>query len=242
MTPTQEPQESGSVAIASAVGRAGARAFWSLPKHVLSVHCNAKECSSSSAMNSTFATNLIIQEIAFFCNANSWVCTRIHHGRPQETSIQKLNITLPDTAPLPSALGTRQNLENTRQRTLGELYIGNGLFAEYFLSCHLTLGKEKSLSRCQVTVTDPLPSVSFGTRQRRLQWVPPPVPVPIALVGTRQSRLLCRVSSGRPLGKESSSGPLCQPLCRVRWAALGKGSFFAECLDHNTRQRRLYRF
>jgi hypothetical protein len=147
MTPTQEPQESGSVAIASAVGRAGARAFWSLPKHVLSVHCNAKECSSSSAMNSTFATNLIIQEIAFFCNANSWVCTRIHHGRPQETSIQKLNITLPDTAPLPSALGTRQNLENTRCRVLFIVPFdtrqrkvavtvpsdGDGSFAECFL-------------------------------------------------------------------------------------------------------------
>jgi hypothetical protein len=35
-----------------------------------------------------------------------------------------------------------------------------------FAECHLTLGKEKSLSRRQVTVTDPLPSVFFGTRQR----------------------------------------------------------------------------
>lgn len=77
----------------SAVGRAGARAFWSLPKHALSAHCNAKECSSSSAINSTFATNLTRQEIAFLGNANRWVCTRIHHGRPQETSIQKLNIS-----------------------------------------------------------------------------------------------------------------------------------------------------
>ena len=56
------------------------------------------------------------------------------------------------------------------------------------------LGKEKSPSRRQVTVTDLLPSVFVGTRQRRL---------------------LCRVSSGLALGKESSSGPLCQPLCRV---------------------------
>jgi hypothetical protein len=40
---------------------------------------------------------------------------------------------------------------NTRQRTLGELYIGNNLFAEYFCralgkdfaECHLELGKEK---------------------------------------------------------------------------------------------------
>jgi hypothetical protein len=61
-----------------------------------------------------------------------------------------------------------------------------------------------------------LPSVcSHGPRQRRVQWAPPPVPVPRALVGTRQRRLLCRVSSGLALGKESSSGPLCQYLCRV---------------------------
>jgi hypothetical protein len=88
-----------------------------------------------------------------------------------------------------------------------------------------------------------LPSAcDHGPWQRRLQWAPPPVPVPRALVGTRQRRLLCRVSNGLALGKESSSGPLCQSLCRVRWAALGKGSFFAECVDHSTRQRRLYRF
>jgi hypothetical protein len=172
-----------------------------------------------------------------------------------------------------------------------------------FAECHLVLGKEKSPSWHQVTVTDPLPSVFFGTqqrkvtvtapsdgdrsfaecllwhsakrpilpsvcyhgpRQRRLQWAPPPVPVPRALVGTQQRMLLCRVSTGLALGKESSSGPLCQflcrvsiglalgkesssgplcqSLCRVRWAALGKGSFFVECLDHNTRQRRLYLF
>ena len=143
---------------------------------------------------------------------------------------------------------------NTRQRTLGELYIGNDLFVEYFLS---------DTRQRKVTVTAPsdgdgsfaecllrhsakrpiLPSVCYhGPRQRRLQWAPPPVPVPRALVGTRQRRLLCRVASGLALGKESSSGPLCQSLCRVRWVALDKGSFFAECLDHSTRQRRLYRF
>jgi hypothetical protein len=149
--------------------------------------------------------------------------------------------------------------------TLGELYIGNGLFAEYFLSgtrqriCRVPFGTWQR----KVAVTAPsdgdgsfaecllwhsakrpiLPSVfCHGPRQRRLQWAPPPVPVPRALVGTRQRRLLCRVSSGLALGKESSSGPLCQSLCRVRWAALDKGSFVAECLDHSTRQRRLYRF
>jgi hypothetical protein len=35
-----------------------------------------------------------------------------------------------------------------------------------FVECYLTLGKEKSPSRRQVTVIDPLPSVFFGTRQR----------------------------------------------------------------------------
>jgi hypothetical protein len=37
---------------------------------------------------------------------------------------------------------------DTRQRKLGELYIGNGFFAEYFLSskCQQILGKEKSPS------------------------------------------------------------------------------------------------
>jgi hypothetical protein len=127
---------------------------------------------------------------------------------------------------------------NTRQRTLGELYIGNSLFAEYFLS-----GTRQRICRVpfdtrqrKVTVTAPsdgdgsfaecllwhsakrpiLPSVCYhGPRQRRLQWAPPPVPVLRALVGSRQRRLLCRVSSGLALGKESSSGPLCQSLCRV---------------------------
>jgi hypothetical protein len=140
---------------------------------------------------------------------------------------------------------------NTRQRTLDELYIGNSLFAEYFLfaECHLTLGKEKSLSRRQVTVTDPLPSVFFGTRQRRVQWAPQPVPVPRALVGTRQRRLLCRVSGGLALGKESSSGPLCQSLCQVPWQqhsakmALPVPRFPSlPSVMVSTRQRWLYRF
>jgi hypothetical protein len=125
---------------------------------------------------------------------------------------------------------------------------GNGSFAECFL--------------WHSAMRPILPSVSYhGPRQRRLQWAPPPVPVSRALVGTRQRRLLCRVSSGLALGKESSSGPLCQSLCRVRWAALDKGSllaslpsalttalgkegftgsqvsFFTECHGHSTRQR-----
>jgi hypothetical protein len=46
---------------------------------------------------------------------------------------------------------------NTRQRTLGELYIGNSLFAEYFLS-----GTRQRLCR-----------VSFGTRQRKVTVTAP---------------------------------------------------------------------
>jgi hypothetical protein len=127
---------------------------------------------------------------------------------------------------------------NTRQRTLGELYIGSGLFAEYFLS-----GTRQRICRVpfdtrqrKVTVMAPsdgdgsfaecllchsakrpiLPSVCYyGRRQRQLQWAPPLVPVPRAPVGTWQRRLLCRVSRGLALGKEFSSGPLCQSLCRV---------------------------
>jgi hypothetical protein len=62
-----------------------------------------------------------------------------------------------------------------------------------FAECHLTLGKEKSPSRRQVTVTDPLPSVFFGTRQRGQ---------------------FCRVSAITALGKNGSSGPHRQSLCR----------------------------
>jgi hypothetical protein len=61
------------------------------------------------------------------------------------------------------------------------------------LGNHLTLGKEKSPSRRQVTVTDPLPSVFFGTRQRGQ---------------------FCRVPAIMALGKDRSSGPHRQSLCR----------------------------
>jgi hypothetical protein len=120
----------------------------------------------------------------------------------------------------------------------------------------LVLGKEKSSSRRQVTVTDPLPSVFFGTRQRGQFY---------------------RVPAIMALGKDGSSGPHRQSLCLMDWlsaksplvgpfaspfvecagrhsakvaslpsvltTALGKEgfigsqvSFFAECHGHNTRQ------
>jgi hypothetical protein len=62
-----------------------------------------------------------------------------------------------------------------------------------FAECHLTLGKEKSPSRHQVTVTNPLPSVFFGTRQRGQFY---------------------RVPAITALGKDGSSGPHRQSLCR----------------------------
>jgi hypothetical protein len=91
---------------------------------------------------------------------------------------------------LPSAIDTRQ-----RKVTVTAPSDGDGSFAE----CLLWHSAKRQI----------LPSVCYhGPRQRRLQWAPPPVPVPRAPVGTRQRRLLCRVSSGLALGKESSSGPL----------------------------------
>jgi hypothetical protein len=73
--------------------------------------------------------------------------------------------------------------------------------------------------------------------------------VPRALVGTRQRRLLCRVSVGQVLGKEPSSGPLCQSLCRVPWQQhSAKMSLPVPRFPSlpsamvSTRQRWLYRF
>jgi hypothetical protein len=62
-----------------------------------------------------------------------------------------------------------------------------------FTECHLTLGKEKSPSRRKVTVTDPLPSVFFGSRQRGQ---------------------ICRVSAITAVGKDGSSGSHRQSQCR----------------------------
>jgi hypothetical protein len=149
---------------------------------------------------------------------------------------------------------------NTRQRTLG-LYIGNSLFAEYFLSGtwqrKVTVtapsdgdGSFAECLQCNSAKRPILPSVcSRGPRQRLVQWTPPPVPVPRALIGTRQRRLLCRVSGGLALDKEPSSGPLCQYLCRVPWQQhSAKMSLPVPRFPSlpsaivSTRQRWLYRF
>jgi hypothetical protein len=55
---------------------------------------------------------------------------------------------------------------DTLQRELGEQYISNNFFAEYFLSGTRVPRKEKSPSRRLVTETVPLPSVLGDTRQR----------------------------------------------------------------------------
>jgi hypothetical protein len=99
---------------------------------------------------------------------------------------------------------------STRQRVFGEMYIGNGFFAGYFLS-----GTRQRLCR-----------VSLSTRQRK---------VAVTATGNEDSGF-CRVSPNT-LGKGPTSGPLCQFLCRVLLEALDKSCFFAECQGHNTQQR-----
>jgi hypothetical protein len=89
---------------------------------------------------------------------------------------------------------------DTRQRKLDELYIGNGFFAEYFLS---------------------------GTRQRKVAVAAlgngDGAFAECPQSGTRQRLSLCRVCTVLTLGKEAPRGPLYQVLCRVLdWPALGK--------------------
>jgi hypothetical protein len=64
---------------------------------------------------------------------------------------------------VPEALGKVFAECNTLQRELGEQYIGNNFFAEYFLLGTRVLGKEKPPSRRLVTETAPLPSVLGDT-------------------------------------------------------------------------------
>jgi hypothetical protein len=92
---------------------------------------------------------------------------------------------------------------SSRQRGLGKLYIGNSFFAKNFLLgtrqslCRVSRDtrQEKSPSRRQVTVMEPLLSVTSNTRQRSP---------------------LCRVPTGPTLSKEGYSvGPLPVPLTRA---------------------------
>jgi hypothetical protein len=116
------------------------------------------------------------------------------------------------------------------QRELDEHYIGNGFFAEYFLSdtrqrlCRvsLVLGKEKSLSRRLVMETSPLPSILGETRQRGHQRGPLSDSLSSALEGTRQSLLLCRVSGSQHSAKTLYRCPGVPSLSSVMTLTLGK--------------------
>jgi hypothetical protein len=55
----------------------------------------------------------------------------------------------------------------------------------------------------------------IGSRQRSTSWVPLLVPLLRVFGDTRQRIPLCWVPYGLALGKGSTSGPLCQFLCRV---------------------------
>jgi hypothetical protein len=85
---------------------------------------------------------------------------------------------------------------DTRQRRLGELYIVNGFFAEYFLS-----GSRQRLCR-----------VSLGTWQRKIIVTAPGdgdgACAECPLSDTRQMLPLCRVSAVLTLDKEAPRGPL----------------------------------
>jgi hypothetical protein len=89
------------------------------------------------------------------------------------------------------------SLENTRQIGLDELCIANDLFADCIISGSRESIYQVSSDSCHrkvvMTVMETLLTVLNYTRQRRS---------------------LCRASTGLTLGKESSSGPSQQPLCR----------------------------
>jgi hypothetical protein len=85
---------------------------------------------------------------------------------------------------------------------------------------------------------EPLPSARpTGTRQRDLPWATTPFYMPSVQDDNQQRNSLCRVPVPQELDKGSSRGPKAQSLGQVYNLALNKGFFFAECHDHNTRQR-----
>jgi hypothetical protein len=118
---------------------------------------------------------------------------------------------------------------DSRQMSLGELYIGNGFFFEYFFcwtlgkafaECHLILINEKSSSRRQVMVTEPLPSVCWtNTLQREHQWAPLSGPLPKAL---ECSFVECLGHNTRQ--RRFTGSKMCL-LCRVLWS----WCLFTEC-------------
>ena len=158
---------------------------------------------------------------------------------------------------------------NTRQRTLGELYIGNSLFAEYFLSgtrqriCLVPFGTRQR----KVTVT--APSDGDGSFAECRLWHSAKRPIlpsvrPSAKTGpVGPTASPCAESSSGHSAKEASLpsadwtgtrqrtlqwAPLPVPLPSALATTLDKDgfagsqvSFFAECHGHSTRQSDLCR-
>ena len=106
-----------------------------------------------------------------------------HSAKPEKHSVKSLPSVTLDKERLTNCTSATASLPSTFCRALDKV----------FAECHLVLGKEKSSSRRQVTVTDPLPSVFFSTRQRCQFY---------------------RVPAIMALGKDGSSGPHRQSLCR----------------------------
>jgi hypothetical protein len=122
------------------------------------------------------------------------------------------------TNSLPSVTFSKEVLMNYTSTTASLSSTFYRSHAKGFTERRLVLCKEKSRSRRQVTVMNPLPSVLPDTLQR----------LP-----------LCRVSVGLALDKEDSSGPLCQFLCQVLREALTKALSLSRPCWTSARQRRL---
>jgi hypothetical protein len=73
---------------------------------------------------------------------------------------------LPSAKALPSVTLGKERSTNCTSATASLPSTFCRALGKEFAECHLTLGKEKSPSRRQLTVTDPLPSVFFSTRQK----------------------------------------------------------------------------
>jgi hypothetical protein len=110
-------------------------------------------------------------------------------------------MTLPESASLSSAWKTFGEVFaecDTRQKKVGELYIGNDFFAEYFLSSTLLSVTRYSTKKVAITSDGngdgTLLSVRrITSRQRDRRRTALSVPLSSALGGTRQRLLLCRV-------------------------------------------------
>jgi hypothetical protein len=121
-----------------------------------------------------------------------------HSAKPDKHSAKTLpSVTLGKESSANSTLATT-SLSSTFYRALGK----------DFAECHSVLGKEKPPSQRLVTETTPLPSVLGDTRQRNYLCRVSP--------NTLGKKITSLPSVHRSaLGKGSTSGALCQFLCRV---------------------------